>query len=73
MDVGIIGGADGPTAVFVSSTINWGLIIRSGRCRCGLYRCFVCLGKKTKELNIVRSQCKSFRTELPRPASPFNR
>jgi Na+-transporting methylmalonyl-CoA/oxaloacetate decarboxylase beta subunit len=27
MDIGVIGGADGPTAIFVTSTINWGLII----------------------------------------------
>jgi Na+-transporting methylmalonyl-CoA/oxaloacetate decarboxylase beta subunit len=27
MDVGIIGGADGPTSIFVSSTTHWGLII----------------------------------------------
>ena len=23
MDIGIIGGADGPTAIFVASSVNW--------------------------------------------------
>ncbi|MBE5965814.1 MAG: sodium ion-translocating decarboxylase subunit beta [Lachnospiraceae bacterium] len=27
MDVNIIGGADGPTAVYIGSSINWPLII----------------------------------------------
>ncbi len=27
MSVGVIGGADGPTAIFVSSSVNWGLVI----------------------------------------------
>ena len=26
MDIGIIGGADGPTAIFVASSVNWLLI-----------------------------------------------
>lgn len=26
MDIGIIGGADGPTAIFVASSVNWPLI-----------------------------------------------
>jgi len=28
MNIGIIGGADGPTSIFVASTIDWGFIIR---------------------------------------------
>lgn len=27
MSVGVIGGADGPTAIYVSSSVNWALII----------------------------------------------
>lgn len=27
MNVGIIGGADGPTAIYVSSSVNWSLVI----------------------------------------------
>ena len=26
MDIGIIGGADGPTAIFVASSVNWPLV-----------------------------------------------
>jgi len=26
VSVGVIGGADGPTAIFVSSSVNWGLV-----------------------------------------------
>ncbi|NCB06051.1 MAG: LPXTG cell wall anchor domain-containing protein [Clostridia bacterium] len=26
MDVAVIGGADGPTAIFVASSINWGWV-----------------------------------------------
>jgi Na+-transporting methylmalonyl-CoA/oxaloacetate decarboxylase beta subunit len=26
MNIGIIGGADGPTAIFVASTLNWVLV-----------------------------------------------
>ncbi len=27
MNVGVIGGADGPTEIFVTSSVNWGAII----------------------------------------------
>ncbi len=27
MSVGVIGGADGPTAIYVTSSVNWALVI----------------------------------------------
>lgn len=27
MDIGVIGGADGPTAIYVASSVNWALVI----------------------------------------------
>lgn len=30
MDIGIIGGADGPTAIFIASSVNWGFVVALG-------------------------------------------
>ena len=46
--IGIIGGADGPTAVFVSGGLSWGWLAAAALAlRCGAYRLYTLLGVGT--------------------------
>jgi Na+-transporting methylmalonyl-CoA/oxaloacetate decarboxylase beta subunit len=49
MNVGIIGGADGPTAIYVASSINWPIIIGTIIIAAGVIAAILLLKRKKKK------------------------
>ena len=49
MDVGIIGGADGPTSIFIATSVNWPLNIGIGIAIALMVVGFIVRKKKHKE------------------------
>lgn len=49
MDIGIIGGADGPTSIFIATSVNWPLSIGIGIAIVLIVVGFIMWKKKHKE------------------------